>query len=136
MTGDILVKIDRAAMAHGLELRAPFLDVDVASFCISLPSRLKLDGRADKILLREACRQDWPPSLLNRDKQGFGAPVRDWLQRPAFRDLKQTYLADASQPIHSLLGSDFVSQVAERDNDGSWALLMLAVWLSRNKVEY
>lgn len=136
MTGDILVKIDRAAMAHGLELRAPFLDVDVAGFCISLPHRLKLDGRTDKILLREACRRDWPPALLDRGKQGFGAPVQAWLQRPPFRELLNTYLGDPNQPVHALLGNAFVQRVAQRENDGAWALLMLAVWLARNPVEF
>ncbi len=136
MTGDILVKTDRASMAHGLELRAPFLDVDVAGFCLSLPSRLKVNNTCDKILLREACRHDWPPSLQNRGKQGFGAPVRNWLQRPAFRELKQAYLGESAHPVQSLLGKDFVNRIASRDDDGTWALLMLAIWFSRNHVEF
>ncbi|MDP6525629.1 MAG: asparagine synthase (glutamine-hydrolyzing) [Kiritimatiellia bacterium] len=135
MTADILVKTDRAAMAHGLELRVPFLDVNLASFCISLPSRLKTDGRRDKILLREAFEDQWPTSLRQRGKQGFGAPVREWLARPEFRDLKQEYLGSSSQTVHSLLGSDFVDRVAPRDDDGTWALLMLAIWLNRKPVE-
>lgn len=135
MTADILVKTDRAAMAHGLELRVPFLDVDLASFCITLPSRLKTDGRRDKILLREAFEGRWPESLRQRGKQGFGAPVREWLARPEFRDLKQEYLGRSSQTVHSLLGSDFVDRVAPRDDNGTWALLMLAIWLNRKPVE-
>ncbi len=134
MTADILVKTDRAAMAHGLELRAPFLDVDLAGFCIGLPSRLKTDGRSDKILLREAFGRQWPPSLRRRGKQGFGAPVREWLQRPEFQRLKHDYLADGTQPVHALLGSEYVERVAAHDNDGTWALLMLAVWLKRKPV--
>ena len=55
LPGEILAKGDRASMAHGLELRAPFLDVDFASFCISLPSRLKISSDTDKLILREAC---------------------------------------------------------------------------------
>lgn len=135
MTADILLKTDRAAMAHGLELRVPFLDVDLASFCISLPSRLKIDGRRDKILLREAFEVKWPHSLRQRGKQGFGAPVREWFARPGFRDLKQAYLGRSSETLRSLLGASFVDRVAKRDNDGTWALLMLAIWLEHKPVE-
>lgn len=136
MAGDILVKTDRASMAHGLELRAPFLDVDLASFCIALPSRLKTNGRRDKILLREAFQHDWPSSLRRRSKQGFGAPVQEWLLRPEFQRLKRAYLTDDSQPVHSLVGSDFVRRVSQQDDDGTWALLMLAVWLQRKPVRF
>lgn len=52
MVGDILTKIDRASMAHGLELRAPFLDLDLATFCISLPDHLKIADDMDKVVMR------------------------------------------------------------------------------------
>src|SRR5205814_949242 len=92
--GDILVKTDRASMAHGLELRAPFLDVEVASFLISLPSRLKIEKDRDKVLLRRAFAQEWPESIRQRGKQGFGAPVGEWLGTKAVESLKECCLRD------------------------------------------
>ena len=54
LPGDILVKADRASMANGLELRAPFLDWELASFCVSLPANLKITNDRDKVILRHA----------------------------------------------------------------------------------
>jgi len=137
MAGDILVKTDRASMASGLELRAPFLDLDLASFCLSLPTRFKLDGHADKVLLREAYASRWPPSVRQRPKQGFAAPVAQWLRRSEFRDLQQAYL-EASGPraaLAGLLGEPLVAQLASEGNDRTWALLVLSVWLQTHSVE-
>ncbi|HEY4644485.1 MAG TPA: asparagine synthase (glutamine-hydrolyzing), partial [Bacteroidota bacterium] len=103
LPGDILVKTDRASMAHGLELRAPFLDVEFATFCISLPWRLKVGTRRDKLILREAYSNRWPPSVRRRGKQGFGAPIGEWLRRDSVRGLKDRYLRDPKQKIFSLL---------------------------------
>lgn len=103
MPGEILTKIDRASMAHGLELRAPFLDVDFASFCISLPPRLKISTRADKIILRETFSGQWPESIRIRKKQGFGAPVNQWLQRAKVRALKEDFLNDPTKKIFNLI---------------------------------
>ena len=85
MPGDILVKTDRASMAHGLELRAPFLDVEFASFCISLPSRLKITDQESKSILRRSYSQAWTESVRARSKCGFGAPVVKWLERKGSR---------------------------------------------------
>jgi asparagine synthase (glutamine-hydrolysing) len=131
MPGDILVKTDRASMAHGLELRAPFLDVDFASFCISLPSRLKVTGLQDKCILREACADAWPPPIRARGKQGFGAPVSKWLKRDSLRALKKKYLDDRGQKIFSLLDFDRTREAVRRDDQRTWILLVLSLWLSR-----
>lgn len=137
MAGDILVKTDRASMAHGLELRAPFLDVDVASFCLSLPSRLKIDGRSDKILLRKAFAERWPASVKGRAKQGFAAPVTAWLGRPEFRELAQAYLEApaARQALDELVGESLRSRLASERSDRTWALLALSIWRQVTAVE-
>jgi asparagine synthase (glutamine-hydrolysing) len=129
LPGDILVKADRMSMAHGLELRAPFLDRDLAEFCIALPHRLKLHGSRDKVLLREAFASSWPPSVRKRPKQGFGAPVRAWLKRPRFDELVAAYLDDPSSRVFDLV--DFAGSrryVAQRGYP-CWILLVLATWL-------
>ena len=82
LAGDILVKVDRAAMANSLESRAPFLDVDLVEFVLSLPSTLRFDGSTLKPIMRKACEDLWPPAIRKRSKQGFGAPIEHWLRRP------------------------------------------------------
>jgi len=133
MPGDILVKIDRAAMAHGLELRAPFLDVDFASFCISLPFQLKINSEQDKIILRRAFAEAWPSAISTRAKQGFGAPVTRWLKQNSVKALKEQYLNDPRQKIFSLLPFNHTRPIVNKDNYQTWILLVLALWMDKHK---
>jgi len=131
MPGDILVKTDRASMAHGLELRAPFLDVDFASFCISLPSRLKITDQEDKWILRRCYSQAWTESVRNRSKCGFGAPVSRWLERKEVADLKHKVLDDSTHPLFSLIPFKHSRPFVEINNYHTWILLTLGIWLEQ-----
>jgi asparagine synthase (glutamine-hydrolysing) len=131
MPGDILVKTDRASMAHGLELRAPFLDVDFASFCISLPSRLKITAKEDKWILRRCYSQDWTESVRNRSKWGFGAPVGRWLERREVANLKGKILNDSSHSLFSLISFQGSRPFVESNNYQTWILLTLGLWLEQ-----
>ena len=135
MPGDILTKIDRAAMAVGLELRSPFLDVDFASFCLSLPSRLKINDKEDKIILRETLKNDWPKEIRNRTKQGFGAPVKEWLELPSFVELKNKYLRDKDRKIFNIFDFKQSQKIIKKDNYKTWILLTLSVWLEKHPFE-
>jgi len=128
LAGDILVKTDRASMAHGLELRAPFLDVDFASFCLSLPAQLKVSGQADKIILREAFLDQWPEALRTRPKQGFGAPLDNWVLDQSIKDLKCEYLDSPDKKLYQLLPFETSRQFARGSARKLWLLLVLAVW--------
>jgi asparagine synthase (glutamine-hydrolyzing) len=130
MPADILVKTDRASMANGLELRAPFLDVDVASFLLALPTTLKIDDRHSKILLREAFGAKWPPSFVHRDKVGFGAPVHWWLQKEGMTEFCRQYFKP-DRLIHQILPDGFVERYAHQCNYQCWILLVLSVWLEK-----
>jgi asparagine synthase (glutamine-hydrolysing) len=133
MPGDILVKTDRASMANGLELRAPFLDVDFASFCLSLPSSLKMDSERDKLVLREALASSWPESVRVRGKQGFGAPVEKWLELDSVRALKQKYLADARQKLFEVIPFERARPFIDSGGYKTWTLLVLAIWMDRHE---
>lgn len=78
---DILTKVDRASMLNSLEVRAPFLDIEVVDFLRRLPSQFKLKRGNSKRLLRHAVRDLLPASIIGRRKQGFAVPVGDWFQR-------------------------------------------------------
>lgn len=129
LPGDILVKTDRASMANSLELRSPFLDVDLASFCLSLPDNLKVDADREKLLLRRAYEQMWTPEVSNRSKQGFGGPMNAWLRTPAMTVLKRDVLGDRTQKIFSVLDFDGVQNYVERNTQQTWSLLVLALWM-------
>lgn len=76
---DILTKVDRASMLHSLEVRAPFLDIEVVDFLRRLPTRMKLRAGKTKWILRQAARKLLPPEIIARRKQGFALPVGGWL---------------------------------------------------------
>jgi asparagine synthase (glutamine-hydrolysing) len=77
---DILVKVDRSSMAHGLEARCPFLDINVVDFVRRIPSSFKLRGGITKYLLRKAVRGLIPDEIIDRPKKGFGVPIGRWFQ--------------------------------------------------------
>ncbi|HMK12337.1 MAG TPA: asparagine synthase (glutamine-hydrolyzing) [Acidimicrobiales bacterium] len=79
---DILVKVDRAAMACSLETRAPLLDERLFELAWSLPVELRLDGQTGKRVLRETLYRKMPRSLVDRPKRGFGVPLATWLRGP------------------------------------------------------
>jgi asparagine synthase (glutamine-hydrolysing) len=79
---DILVKVDRAAMAVALETRVPFLDPDLLAFVWSLPNDMRIGPSGGKVVLRELLARYVPPALTERPKMGFGVPLADWLRGP------------------------------------------------------
>jgi asparagine synthase (glutamine-hydrolysing) len=132
LPGDILVKVDRAAMAHGLETRAPFLDRDLVEFALTIPPELKVRGGESKVVLREACKQFWPESLWNRPKQGFGSPIGRWLTLPSMQPLLDRVFARGSR-LRTLLPG--IPDDARRGLDyRTWTLLTLGLWLDANGV--
>jgi len=129
LPGDILVKVDRASMAHGLETRAPFLDRDLAEFALSLPACLKVDtGGRTKIVLRQACEELWPDEVRSRAKHGFGAPYTRWLQIPEVRSLVSNVFR-AGGPLRALLPG--ISSSTPGQGYETWTLLTLGLWLER-----
>ncbi|RJR41810.1 MAG: asparagine synthase (glutamine-hydrolyzing) [Desulfobacteraceae bacterium] len=77
---DILVKVDRASMMHSLEVRAPFLDIDLVDFARRIPHSYKFRKGQTKYILKEALRPVLPRNILFRAKKGFGAPVGKWFR--------------------------------------------------------
>ena len=80
---DFLVKVDAASMRHGLEVRVPMLDEDLVAYGLTLPHRLRVDGRAGKRVLREVARRQLPRAVVDQPKQGFTIPVDRWAGRPS-----------------------------------------------------
>ena len=107
LANDILVKMDRMAMASSLEVRSPFLDQEVVEFAARLPSDMKFRGRTAMYLLKRYTEQWVPASVIRRPKKGFSIPLSAWL-RGDLRSTGKTYCCPSalwagtiSSPIRS-----------------------------------
>lgn len=134
---DLLPKVDRMTMAHGLEARSPFLDADLAVFAASLPDRMKWRGLSGKRLLRSVVAPSFPPGLLDRPKQGFGVPLDRWF-RNDLRPLVDDVLSSTAR-LRAHVSGDEIDRL-RREHTGStrshgyrlWTLLTLELWLRRH----
>jgi asparagine synthase (glutamine-hydrolysing) len=81
LKNDILVKVDRSSMMHSLEVRSPFLDIELVDFVRRIPHVYKLRGGNTKYIFKKALAPLLPPEIRNRKKKGFGAPVGEWLRK-------------------------------------------------------
>jgi asparagine synthase (glutamine-hydrolysing) len=130
----ILVKVDRASMGVGLEVRSPLLDARVAAFALRLPAGLRIrEGRA-KWPLRALLARRLPAALVDRPKQGFGVPIGDWLRGP-LREWGEALLAPERLGAAGLLDVARVRGVWEDHLRGAparpllvWNLLAFEAW--------
>jgi asparagine synthase (glutamine-hydrolysing) len=126
---DLLTKLDRCLMAHGLEGRTPFLDPVVADYAFRLPDRLKVRGRTGKWLLRQLLEQLAPGAGAFERKRGFTVPVAEWIR------VRGGHLANlvAEQPgIQTLCNPGRVralfAATDKRAGQAAWGLLYFALW--------
>ncbi|HLK92762.1 MAG TPA: asparagine synthase (glutamine-hydrolyzing) [Polyangia bacterium] len=137
MSGSVLTKVDRASMAHGLEVRPPLLDDALVDLAFRLPSRFKVRGRIGKVLLKRAARGQIPDAVIDRPKKGFAIPLAAWLHGPLAPRL-DAVLAESPLWDSGLLDrATFATWRDEhrgRQRDRSkplWALYVLDRWLRR-----
>jgi asparagine synthase (glutamine-hydrolysing) len=141
LPNDMLVKVDRMSMAHGLEVRVPFLDIRMVQYLADLHARHKLRGlRGRKHILRESLRSSLPESVLMRPKSGFNAPIEGWL-RGTLRDLLLDTVASERAELSRFLRLDALSDIVDehrlrRDDHAHalFAVLMLALWLRNVRI--
>ena len=136
LPGDLLVKVDLASMAHGLEARGPFLDHRVVELALAMPIRrkLRLRGGRSKVVLKEAFADLLPREIRNRPKMGFGVPIDRWF-RGELKDELRAVLLDPLALSRGLFRPDAVETLIDdhvqsrRDNAYRlWSLLMLELW--------
>ena len=139
LPNDLLVKVDRASMSVGLEVRAPLLDHRMFEFAARLPIDMKVRDGEGKRVLRAVLHRHVPPNLVDRPKQGFTIPLADWL-RADFREwatplLQPSRLRDdgffRSRPIVDRWAEH---QAGERDHATFlWNVLMFQAWLEHTR---
>lgn len=138
LPGDILTKVDRAAMANSLETRIPFLDRRVAEFAWQLPRHFKFREGKGKWILREALYQSVPRHLIDRPKMGFGVPLAEWLRGP-LRDWASSLLETEKIKTQGILDPDLVAKKWQEHLSGHrnrqhliWHILMFQAWLEKH----
>ena len=131
LPGDILVKVDRAAMLASLEVRSPLLDLDLFEFMARVPPAYKVGLRSGKRLLKRALEPVLPAAILRREKQGFSIPQAEWLRSVFAPQLWA--LPDRSH--HGLFNPDYVQNLVREHmagvadhKDRVWALLCFDLW--------
>ena len=138
MADDILVKVDRAAMANSLETRVPMLDHRVVQLAWKMPLDFKIHQGQGKWLLRQVLYKHVPKELIERPKMGFGIPLDEWLRGP-LRDWAENLLEESRlkqggyfqpKPIRSL----WLDHLSGRRNNQHplWDVLMAQAWLAEN----
>lgn len=132
---DILVKLDRAAMANSLETRAPFLDHRVFEFAWRLPLVDRVANGEGKRLLRRVLYRHVPPSLVERPKMGFGIPIHAWLRGP-LREWAESLLQPQQLREQGYFDEALVQRCWREHQSGSrnwqyhlWPILMFQAWL-------
>jgi asparagine synthase (glutamine-hydrolysing) len=131
---DLLVKVDRATMAHGLEARSPFLDHRLVEFAASLPAHLKVRNGESKHLLKAAMRGILPDRILDREKMGFGVPIDRWFRQDCREFLREILLSDRClsrgyfRPERLRRMVDAHQQTETNYGYRLYALLMLELW--------
>ncbi|HRP11316.1 MAG TPA: asparagine synthase (glutamine-hydrolyzing) [Terricaulis sp.] len=127
LPNDLLLKLDRCLMAHGLEGRTPFLDREVAAFAFNLPDNLKVRGRFGKYLLRKWLERHCPAAEPWAKKRGFTVPVAAWIA-PRAKELGAA-LADV-EAVRAAADADTVRMIftEEAHAERRWPLLFLGLW--------
>ena len=132
---DILVKVDRCAMAVSLETRVPLLDRDVVEFALTLPRSFLRAGDTGKLILRDVLYRHVPREMMERPKKGFAIPVMKWLEKGDLRDWAETMLAGDKIRKEGFLDAVTVRRIWEdytkkgKWRDVIWFLLMFEAWL-------
>lgn len=137
---DILVKVDRAAMAYSLETRVPFLDHRVVEFAWSLPLNYKVRENLGKWPLRQILYKHVPKNIMDRPKMGFGVPIGDWL-RTSLRNWAEALISETRLQREGFFNATLIRQTWEEHLSGKknnqallWNVLMFQSWLEKQNL--
>jgi len=139
LVGDINTKVDRASMAHSLEVREPLMDHELVEWLATLPSSLKIRDGESKYLFKKAMEPYLPSDIMYRPKMGFSVPLGRWLRGPLRGRVREALLG-TRMTESGLFNSATIRQLVDQHESGSrdhstpiWTLLMFDAFL-RNVV--
>lgn len=135
LPGDILTKVDRASMAHSLEVRVPLIDHKFVEWANKVPAKHKLIKRDGKHIFKQSLIPHLPYDVLYRDKMGFGIPVSKWFRGPLKEALRKRVLTGSLQRV-DIFEQSFLEKIVEEHISGIgehsavlWSLMMFEGFL-------
>lgn len=135
LVGDILTKVDRASMAHALEVRVPLLDHQFLEWSAGIPAALKLNGQTTKDVFKKSLVPYLPHDILYRPKMGFAVPLADWFRGPLKQRVRSALLGEVIADS-GLFDMNYVTQLVELHQSGRrdfsaplWSMLMFESFL-------
>ena len=137
LPGDILTKVDRASMAHALEVRVPILDHEFVEWVSGLPPSLKLRGSEGKYIFKKSLENMLPKDILYRSKMGFGVPLAKWFRGPLRERVRQAVLGETLAST-GYFDQAFLKRLVDEHQSGArehsaalWSLLMFESFLRK-----
>jgi asparagine synthase (glutamine-hydrolysing) len=140
LVGDINTKVDRASMAHSLEVREPLMDHKLIEWLATLQSSKKIRGQEGKYLLKKAMEPHLPDDVLYRPKMGFSVPLARWFRGPLKQRVKESLLGNRLNDT-GYFNQNYLQHIVEAHNSGArdysasiWTILMFDAFL-RNVID-
>ncbi len=137
LPGDILTKVDRASMAHALEVRVPLLDHEFVEWACRLPPQLKLHGQEGKYIFKRALEPHLPDEVLYRPKMGFAVPLANWFRGPLKQRVRDALLGPALRNT-GFFNMQYIERLVNEHQSGMgehsaalWTLLMFEAFMRR-----
>lgn len=139
LEGDMLTKVDRMSMMHGLEVRPPYMDYDVVDFVMQLPASYKIEAHTRKKILKDAFAGLLPTEILERKKQGFEVPLQKWF-RKELRGMIDELLNEKFLKEQNIFHPEEVAKIRKQMNSGNsgdsvariWGLMVFQKWWIKN----
>lgn len=137
---DILVKVDRVAMAVSLETRVPMLDKDVVEFAWTLPIDYEREGKTSKKVLRDVLYRYVPKEMMERPKKGFSIPIEKWLRQSELREWAESLIDRKTLEQQGILNPDIVWKIWRDFIDRGewrvqiWYILMFQEWMYSRRI--
>ena len=138
LVGDINTKVDRASMAHSLEVREPLMDHKLVEWLATLPSGLKIQGNEGKYLFKKAMEPFLPNEVLYRPKMGFSVPLARWFRGPLKQRVRDAVLGETLAAT-GIFNRDYLQHLVDAHQSGArdyssplWTLLMFEAFVRNN----
>ncbi|MFH0876442.1 MAG: asparagine synthase (glutamine-hydrolyzing) [archaeon] len=126
-----LVKVDRASMFNSLEVRSPFLDINVAKLSAQMESIYKVKGTATKYILKEIAKKYLPKELIYRKKRGFGVPLNKWIKTELNKEIRKT-INQTNFNLNKKYALGLLSDIDKIDSSQKiWSIYIFLKWYER-----
>lgn len=141
LQNQFLEKVDKSTMANGVEVRVPFLDNDLVSYALSLPSELKVKNGVKKYLLKKALHNILPNEVLYGPKKGFGVPYQNWIKGPLKEFMLEVFYSSNIVKLQILDYNELSKRIDEHCSGkmdwgfSLWKMLNFCIWMEEYKVE-